>query len=85
MEDFNKPITKNTKDEEGVGPLQPENAINKADVSEEFPPENRFVDITAMIRSLQRSEGDDDCFRRGSGDCDQLNCNWRQYCLNNKD
>jgi hypothetical protein len=39
------------------------------------------VDITAMIRSLQRTEGLTDCFRRGLVDCDQLECAWRQYCL----
>ena len=41
----------------------------------------RYVDITAMIRSLQRTEGLTDCFRRGTADCDQINCAWRQYCL----
>lgn len=41
----------------------------------------RYVDITAMIRSLQRTEGLTDCFRRGLSDCDQLECAWRQYCL----
>jgi hypothetical protein len=40
-----------------------------------------YVDITAMIRSLQRTEGLTDCFRRGLSDCDQLDCAWRQYCL----
>jgi hypothetical protein len=42
---------------------------------------NRYLDITAMIRSLQRTEGLSDCFRRGIADCDQLHCSWRQYCL----
>jgi hypothetical protein len=42
---------------------------------------HRYVDITAMIRSLQRTEGLTDCFRRGLSDCDQLDCAWRQYCL----
>ncbi len=41
----------------------------------------RYVDVTAMIRSLQRTEGSTDCFRRGIADCDQLGCAWRQYCL----
>ena len=45
----------------------------------------RYVDITAMIRSLQRTEGLTDCFRRGAADCDQLNCAWRQYCLESVD
>ncbi len=43
------------------------------------------VNITDMIRSLQRTEGLTDCFRRGLADCDQLECAWRQYCLNNID
>jgi hypothetical protein len=41
----------------------------------------QYVDVTAMIRSLQRTEGLTDCFRRGLADCDQLECAWRQYCL----
>lgn len=41
----------------------------------------RYVDVTAMIRSLQRTEGLTDCFRRGLSDCDELECSWRQYCL----
>jgi hypothetical protein len=44
-------------------------------------PQQRHVDVTAMIRSLQRTEGMIDCFRRGLSDCDQLECAWRQYCL----
>jgi hypothetical protein len=44
-----------------------------------------YVDITAMIRSLQRTEGFTDCFRRGLFDCDQLDCAWRQYCLTKSD
>ncbi|MGD8833713.1 MAG: hypothetical protein PVJ84_08180 [Desulfobacteraceae bacterium] len=43
------------------------------------------VNITDMIRSLQRTEGLTDCFRRGLSDCDQLECAWRRYCLSNTD
>ena len=43
----------------------------------------RYVDITAMIRSLQRSEGVNDCFRSGFADCDAWECSWRRYCLEN--
>lgn len=42
-----------------------------------------YVDITAMIRSLQRAEGHSDCFRSGLDDCDQYLCAWRRYCLSN--
>lgn len=41
------------------------------------------VNITDMIRSLQRTEGHSDCFRTGMADCDQLECAWRRYCLKN--
>jgi len=44
-------------------------------------PRHRHVNITDMIRSLQRTEGLSDCFRRGLADCDQRECSWRQYCL----
>ncbi len=47
--------------------------------------QKRHVDITRMIRSLQRTEGLIDCFRRGMADCDQLDCAWRQYCIEGHD
>jgi hypothetical protein len=35
-----------------------------------------------IIRSIQRAEGNFDCFgRAGSGVCDQMNCLWRKDCL----
>lgn len=40
-----------------------------------------FLDITALIRSVQRAEGNSDCFRRGIRDCDQTDCTWRSFCL----
>jgi hypothetical protein len=45
----------------------------------------RYVDITAMVRSLQRTEGVTDCFRRGLADCDHRECSWRQYCVDSSD
>ena len=42
---------------------------------------NGEVDIIAMVRSLQRSAGVADCFRKGRIDCDDVHCNWRCYCL----
>jgi hypothetical protein len=44
-------------------------------------PRPQYVNVTDMIRSLQRTEGHSDCFRRGLADCDQIECAWRQYCL----
>jgi len=43
--------------------------------------EDDSLDITAMIRSIQRVEGNFDCFRRAKEYCDQLDCCWRPYCL----
>lgn len=47
--------------------------------------ESGYINITDMIRSLQRTEGLNDCFRRSAAYCDQLECAWRQYCLKNTD
>lgn len=40
------------------------------------------LDITALIRSLQRAEGHLDCFQQEKADCDEHQCTWRAYCLN---
>ncbi len=40
-----------------------------------------FLDIEALIRSIQRAEGSADCFRKGIIDCDQIDCKWRHICL----
>lgn len=82
MEEFNKTLSKKSHKEE-IEPSPSENTI--PDAAKERTPENHFVDITAMIRSLQRSEGSNDCFRRGICDCDHLDCNWRQYCLSSNE
>ena len=44
-------------------------------------PRKDFLDATALVRSIQRAEGNPDCFRRGEVDCDQIDCAWRKYCL----
>lgn len=43
--------------------------------------EKSFVDITNLVRSIQRAEGKPDCFRKEQKDCDQFECAWRKYCL----
>lgn len=42
-----------------------------------------FLDIAALIRSVQRTENKIDCFQRGYDDCDTYDCAWRKYCLIN--
>lgn len=44
-------------------------------------PNKSYVDIIALVRSLQRTAGQVDCFRSGNADCDIVNCDWRAYCL----
>jgi hypothetical protein len=52
-----------------------------AGVTQGVDPNKRYVNITAMIRSLQRTEGVVDCFRREITNCAQPECAWRRYCL----
>jgi len=40
-----------------------------------------FLDLTGLIRSIQRTEGHPDCFRKGIVDCDEGDCKWRTFCL----
>jgi len=47
--------------------------------------EEGFVDLVRLVRSIQRSEGHPDYFRRGVSDCDQLDCAWRSLCLEPRD
>jgi len=44
-------------------------------------PRKDFLDATALIRSIQRAEGNPDCFRKDQGGCQQSDCAWRKYCL----
>ncbi len=43
--------------------------------------EKSFVNITDLIRSVQRTEGNPDCFKKHTDGCDELECVWRPYCL----
>ena len=36
---------------------------------------------TELIRSIQRAEGNFDCFGTATDYCDQLGCSWRDDCL----
>ena len=40
-----------------------------------------YLDLTVLVRSIQRAEENETCFRSGLQDCDQLKCAWRPYCL----
>ncbi|MCP4748276.1 MAG: hypothetical protein GY874_19385 [Desulfobacteraceae bacterium] len=56
-------------------------SVNRIVNSKETADKRSHINITAMIRSLQRTEGYTDCFRRGNVKCGELSCSWRQYCL----
>ena len=38
-----------------------------------------LLDVTELVRSLQRREGNPDCFRQ-KDPCDQSDCAWRKWC-----
>jgi hypothetical protein len=40
-----------------------------------------FPDLSRIIQSVQRIEGNPDCFGTAGGYCDRLECQWRDYCL----
>ena len=42
---------------------------------------NKLLDLNALVRSVQRSEGEEACFKIGRFDCDESDCRWRDYCL----
>ncbi len=58
---------------------QTDKPIDKGYSKKESP--SVHLDIIAMVRSLQRTAGVMDCFRRGNADCDSIECDWRIYCL----
>jgi len=42
---------------------------------------SNLPDITHLIRSIQRIEGNPECFGKADGGCDRTDCFWREYCL----
>ncbi len=40
-----------------------------------------FLDMAKLIRSLQRAEGQEACFKRPFKNCRSTDCCWREYCL----
>jgi len=44
-------------------------------------PDCDFPDLSRLIQSIQRIEGNPDCFGTAGGNCDHLDCQWRSYCL----
>jgi hypothetical protein len=42
---------------------------------------DNFCDVARLIRSLQRLEGNPECFGTGQPACEGIGCAWRDYCL----
>jgi hypothetical protein len=36
---------------------------------------------TELIRTIQRTEGNTDCYALRGHECDQINCLWRKDCM----
>ena len=53
----------------------------KTSISDKVKKNNNYLDINELVRSIQRAENNVDCFRKGHNDCDQFDCAWREYCL----
>jgi hypothetical protein len=47
---------------------------------EDDSPED-IPDLTHIIRSIQRIEGNPDCFGTADSMCEHRECPWREYCL----
>jgi hypothetical protein len=51
-------------------------------ISKRIGSKKSFLDTTALIRSLQRSEGENDCFRTAAIlSCGRTDCPWREFCM----
>jgi hypothetical protein len=44
-----------------------------------------FCDLARLIRSIQRLEGNPDCFGTVETSCERTGCAWREYCLTDLD
>jgi hypothetical protein len=40
-----------------------------------------FVNMVNLIRSIQRAEGNPECYGRSNGRCHEVDCEWRRHCL----
>jgi len=65
---------------EPVGSVGPESMASSS-IQVKAEKAKNYLDIITLIRSIQRAEGNPDCFLKGNSECDQLNCAWRAYCL----
>ncbi|MFC1896204.1 hypothetical protein ACFL0Q_06030 [Thermodesulfobacteriota bacterium] len=55
--------------------------VARTEANSKAKPRRDYVDTTHLVRSVQRTEGNFDCFGTAGGHCDQLDCAWRAFCL----
>ena len=54
--------------------------LEKMGVEDTFNSKADYVDLVNLVRSIQRLEGNIDCYRRGL-QCERMNCAWREHCF----
>ncbi len=55
-------------------------AIEEQRVVKEWHVREDRLDFTELVRSIQRTEGNEDCFKKRRV-CQEMGCSWRPYCL----
>jgi len=76
------PVTKNHNNLNG--PRKKEDlkiSSSASDKTASDAKKKNYLDMAALIRSIQRAEGHTDCFQKGMIDCEQPDCKWHPFCL----
>ena len=55
--------------------------LEKMGIEDALNSKRNYVDMVNLIRSIQRAEGNIDCYRRGRQQCDRMKCTWRDHCF----
>jgi len=55
--------------------------LEKKDSKGALNSQSNYVDLVNLVRSIQRAEGNVDCYRRGRRQCGRMDCVWRDHCL----
>jgi hypothetical protein len=71
---------KNGMEESGIL-ANPQPIVSSRSSGKEECSRKGFLDTTNLVRSIQRAEGNPDCFRKAERYCDRSDCAWRPYCL----
>ncbi|MBW1725210.1 MAG: hypothetical protein JRD87_10660 [Deltaproteobacteria bacterium] len=77
------PARKNHNNLNGAGRQKADIKISSAESAKigQDAKKKNYLDMAALIRSIQRAEGHTDCFQKGMIDCDQADCKWHPFCL----